>query len=297
MNCNVCSGNTRFAFYSEDYRYGVKGRFSFYECKECGTLSLDIKKKVEEYPNKEYYSYTQSNKVSKRGLFFYNLFYSEPSLLSLALFFLRPFTRGTVIRKGNKFLDVGCGSGMFLAKMKKLGLEVYGIEPGTIPKQAIKSYNIQNVETQKSKFKEGFFDIITMNHVIEHSKTPFSDIKKLRTYLKNGGTFIIAAPNTDSIAFKIFGKYWAQVDAPRHKALFGAKILKKMLEEAGFKITRIRYNSMPYQFSSSLKYYLKANGKDAWFLDSGAVKLMLMPFAFLMNLLRIGDQVEIWAKK
>lgn len=43
---------------------------------------------------------------------------------------------------GIKVLDIGCGTGYLLYKLKKLGCEVYGIEPGQQAKIGIDKYNI-----------------------------------------------------------------------------------------------------------------------------------------------------------
>ena len=44
-------------------------------------------------------------------------------------------------------------------------------------------------------FKEKSYDVILLFHVLEHLENPVEDIKRLKRFLKENGTFIIEVPN------------------------------------------------------------------------------------------------------
>ena len=77
-------------------------------------------------------------------------------------------------------MDIGCGPGWFLSS---LGSEwdCYGVEVSALAsKIARKSGTIFNGTLED--YKETGFDVIVMNHVIEHISDPVSVLKKSRVY-------------------------------------------------------------------------------------------------------------------
>ena len=66
-----------------------------------------------------------------------------------------------------------------------------------------------------------------------------------------------------------------------------------LLEEVGFKIKKIRYNSRPSQFTVSLRYVLGFKSKKI----EKILEMVFLPLTWIVNLLKTGDQIEIWSKK
>jgi 2-polyprenyl-3-methyl-5-hydroxy-6-metoxy-1,4-benzoquinol methylase len=301
--CPLCKYSVlRKDFITKDFRYGVKGSFLYLECSNCG---LGIRKNQDIFYgySSGYYAY-KKNKISRSSKFFYPLFYSEnrtffQKLFSFLLFPFRMFTRGIIIKRNWNYLDVGCGAGDFLYKMKYFGMKCHGIEISQEAASKIKKdFPIKNTETSNADFKSSYFDVITMNHVIEHSLNPIKDLKNLNRMLKKKSILIVGIPNKDSLAFSIFKKYWVQIDAPRHNYLFSKNTLSKALKKTGFNIIKIRYCSQPFQFTSSL--YNLLNDKyslDIPFLKSRFCFYLFLPLAVFVNIINKGDSVEIWAEK
>ena len=46
---------------------------------------------------------------------------------------------------------------------------------------------------------------------------------------------IVSAPNPESWSFKIFGRYWVHLDAPRHLTLIPLQALDKLMADQGLK--------------------------------------------------------------
>ena len=194
-----------------------------------------------------------------------------------------------------KLLDVGSGSGQFLYEMKKLGLDVYGLEPGNFNETESKkeSLRIEKSTLEKTKYKKESFDLITLNHVLEHLENPLSTLSKIKTFLKKEGVFIVGVPNSRSLAHFLFRKNWYQLDIPRHLINYSDENLIYTLKKAGFKVKRVRYNSRPSQFSVSLKYLLGFKDKRI----EKILELIFLPLTWVVNALKVGDQIEVWCEK
>ena len=301
--CEICGGKSFGCLFEKFINdFGVSERFMFYECMNCSSISIFPRlspKELEKYYTKDYYAFNkiltknESIKVKLR-LFFYILYYSNNDNYYLKTL-LSPFKfliRGTKIISGIKLLDVGCGAGQFLYEMKECGLEVYGIEPGII--SVPKWLNIKP-DLIKAGYPKETFDLITMNHVLQHVADSVGILKEIHRTLKRDGIFIVSAANNRSLAYKLFGKNWFQLDVPRHLVNYSDNILIQFLELYNFKVIKNRHNSRPNQFVESLYHVL--NIKKKYKILTRLLEVIFLPLTWMVNIFKIGDQVEIWCVK
>jgi len=303
--CEICREKTSgFLFTLTDKNLGVAGKFRLEKCQKCGLIFLNPQHSYREiekhYPSKKYYSLGRistkedSIKTEIKLKLYQTYFSGDKNILQRMIFSpIKFMVRGTIIKKNVKLLDIGCGSGQFLYEMKQFGIDTYGIEPGEFEKEDL-NLNIKRTTLKDAKFKDEAFDLITMNHVLEHVDNPSETLLEITRILKKDGMFIIGVPNTNSLAFRIFKKNWYQLDVPRHLFNYSDKNLKELLVKSGFAIKRVRYNSRPSQFVVSLEYLLNKKFK-------GFVKLVLtcifLPLTWIVNSMRVGDQIEIWCER
>jgi len=285
-----------------DFLFTQGDKFNLYRCKNCNTIITNPKlsfKELEEYYPKDYYAFDkiktrkESVKVDLR-LFLYDIYYNMSIKSNLLRVLCSPFKfliRGTQIIPGKKLLDVGCGSGQFLYEMNKCGLDVYGIEPG---KKSQSKFNIKS-DLFKAKYSEESFDIVTMNHVLQHVDNPKRMLKEIHKILKPNGLFIVSASNTRSLTYFLFRENWFQLDIPRHLFNCSDKTLMQFLEENGFWVIKNRHNSRPNQFVVSL-YHLFGVKNNGGFINR-ILEIGFLPLTWIVNILKIGDQVEIWCIK
>ena len=179
--------------------------------------------------------------------------------------------------------------------MKKLGLDVYGLEPGkfNIDETKKEGLKIENKPLEKTKYKKEFFDLITLNHVLEHLGNPHKSLLKINQLMKKGGLFIVGVPNSRSLPYFLFRKNWYQLDTPRHLINYSDKNLNGVLKKSGFKVLRVRYNSRPSQFSVSLQYALGFKNKNI----EKVLDIIFLPLTWIVNTLGVGDQIEVWCVK
>jgi len=306
--CEICKSNKiKFLFEGNDKLLGIPGKFSLFECENCKVIFInpqpfysDLKK---HYSNEKYYSLKKINTNSEKlniKLLLYKTYFDKNNKNILLRFFLSPLkfiVRGTKIMPNSKLLDIGSGSGQFLYEMKKLGMNVYGVEPGNFNKEDSKKYklNIKNLNLIRAKYPKEYFDLITINHVLEHIDNPHEIIIEMKRILKKEGTLIIDIPNTKSAAKKIFCKNWLALDVPRHLFNYSDRNIKFLLEKNGFKVLKIRYNSRPNQFVVSLYFLLGIQKRTGIF--NRILETIFLPLTWLVNLLKIGDQIEVWCVK
>jgi len=75
---------------------------------------------------------------------------------------------------------------------------------------------------------------------IEHVLNPQEIFKEFNRTLKPGGHLIITTPNIESFVAKRFKGNYRLLGTP-HVIIWGPKTLKRILNENGFEVKRIRY--------------------------------------------------------
>lgn len=143
-------------------------------------------------------------------------------------------------------LDFGCGSGSFLKQVKVLGGNAFGTEFDGGPLVKLKEiFGEKYIKNDKELFnlEDNFFDIIVMNHVIEHLDNPLEVISNLHRILNNGGIIVVATPNNTSLGHLLFGKRWRGLEPPRHRFIFSKKSLIKIFSLNNFSVSRVLFSS------------------------------------------------------
>ena len=138
-------------------------------------------------------------------------------------------------------LDVGCGSGVLLARMKSLGWEVQGVEvdPGGVAAARARGVTVHQGQLAEAKFPDNHFDAVHSAHVIEHVYDPVGLLRECFRILKPGGKLVFLTPNTASFGHHHFGNAWLNLDPPRHLILFNKATLRKAAEGQGFVVERL----------------------------------------------------------
>lgn len=161
--------------------------------------------------------------------------------------------------RGCKLLDVGCGDGAFLRLARTCGWDATGLDPDPVAaanaaKQGIKVYE-GGIEYFEGK--RDLFDVITLNHVIEHVHEPTKVLKTCHDLLKPGGLLWLETPNIDAFGHARFRNNWRGIETPRHLVLFNRQSLIQCLVNSGFSKLREKKRPSPiramFQSSSALE--------------------------------------------
>src|SRR5262249_14623991 len=90
---------------------------------------------------------------------------------------LKPTWRGRV-------LDVGCGNGELLTRLKNFGWEVAGMEPDPTAASLARMHFGIDVRGRMEDFEDASFDVITLSHVIEHLPSPLATLARCLRLLR-----------------------------------------------------------------------------------------------------------------
>lgn len=135
-------------------------------------------------------------------------------------------------------LDFGSGKGQFLAVAKTAGWRGLGIETATERADfARKNYeaDVLNEYYQGGKIRQGNFDLISMNHVLEHLPDPLTLVSRLaEDNLASDGLLYIEVPRADSWQAKISGPHWMHWDIPKHLTHWTESGMEDQFEKIGF---------------------------------------------------------------
>ena len=132
-----------------------------------------------------------------------------------------------------KLLDLGAGTGDFLAEAKKGGWEIAGAEPNEDARKLAAQKGVQLL-SNTSSFLDHSFDVISLWHVLEHVPDLDKQIKELYRLLKKDGLLVIAVPNFNSADAAAYSESWAAYDVPRHLYHFSRTSIEKIFEAYGF---------------------------------------------------------------
>lgn len=140
------------------------------------------------------------------------------------------------VRPG-RVLEVGCGQGRQLVRLKAMGWEVEGqeIDPGAGAHHLGDSdIRVYQAPLEDLRLPEGRYDAIVMNHVIEHVVDPPALLRECRRLLKQDGQLVVVTPNAGGLGHRLFGAHWRPLEPPRHLFLFSDRNLPDLARKAGF---------------------------------------------------------------
>ncbi|MDQ6732143.1 MAG: class I SAM-dependent methyltransferase [Actinomycetota bacterium] len=144
-------------------------------------------------------------------------------------------------RPGGRLLDVGAGSGAFVAFARHLGWDAEGLDPDPSAAESAQARGVAVRHGTLADVAEGGcpFAAVTLSHVIEHLHDPLRELQRIRRLLAPDGRLWIATPNLDALGHRRYGRDWLGLDPPRHLILFTPASLRRLLGRAGFEVAHV----------------------------------------------------------
>lgn len=134
------------------------------------------------------------------------------------------------IQKGDKVLEIGCATGLFLTQMKEKGAEVEGIELNHSALEIARKAGFTVHDKLIEDFapdNAGKYDAVCFFQVLEHitEVKPFLD--NVLKVVRKGGKIIIAVPNSNPYLFR-----YDKIDAfnlpPHHTGLWDRQTFERL---------------------------------------------------------------------
>ncbi len=266
--CRICGHATTGSVYTVQERmFGTRDPFSYFQCARCGARQLlQVPPNLGKYYPLTYESHqerpTGSLRIAARRL--RNAAHLRLRLLGAPLAWAMPDTSLAALgrlrphlERTHRILDVGCGSGTVLRRLAELGfLHLTGIDP-LIPEELASQFG--SVRIRKARLEEfpkdgGGWDLILVNHVIEHVEDSIGLLRRIADLLCRHGRCLIRTPIADSWAAAHYGPTWVQHDAPRHLLIHTERSLGIVANLAQLRVVDSWYDSTEFQFWGSELY-------------------------------------------
>jgi len=263
--CPVCGGDRRALLHDglRDRTFGsAPGAWRLVRCGDCGSAYLDPRptRSAIGLAYRDYYTHAEdptapdapsgtraalaNGELNERWGYAATPAIRAGSLLARVL----PMRAALVARSvrhlhaqpGGRLLDIGCGSGSFVAQMARLGWRAEGLEidPAGVAVGRAAGLTITqgSAEELDAAALAVSFDAVTMNHVVEHLHEPERALRRLVALLRPGGTLWIATPNLRSLGHRRYGPDWLALDPPRHLVLFHRASFEALLRRCGLEV-------------------------------------------------------------
>jgi len=223
--CPACGNKSPLFLSTRDMnREASKGSFDYYRCFSCRLIFLSpVPGNLGEYYPKQYYAVPSSlEKLAKEA---------EKERYKIDI--IQHFAQ-----KG-RLLEIGPSYGLFTYLAKQAGFDVDVIEMDErccrFIKDTIGARATNTSDISGALNKAGPYDVIALWQVIEHLPDPWPVLDSIAKSISPGGILAISAPNPDAFQFRVLGRLWTHVDAPRHTELIPMELISKRMEAHGFK--------------------------------------------------------------
>lgn len=290
--CRVCSRELSAAEVSgiRDWEYGFPGEFAYRPCPGCGVRQLYPFPDLDDLREAYRIDYHGHAEPGQKGLIY--------SLLFRTLERMEQTRLRQLVAGGASVLDVGCGIGLFLEKLRALGAaNLAGID---FNEHAVQSVRAKGIACHQGTFLDfpaepASFDVVVMSNYLEHTLNPGQELAQARRLLRPNGVLLGEMPNFRSIDRAIFGRYWGGNHVPRHTFQFTPSVVKSFLNQAGFSRVRLVYPLNTSHFALSVQNLFQRNIQDLRHnnaLKHGRAKyystllLALIPFNLLAILIK-----------
>lgn len=299
VSCYLChSVETKPLVRAEDDLTGKPGCFTFVTCRRCGLSYQNPRLKLEyitAYYDDEYIAH---RKKTDWGLLtpFYNRAMEKHDRDKIAM-----TTKYVHLDSPKRVLDVGCGAGTFLAKVKSFsGSSATGVDFKDLSFLPwLKGVDFRHGLFYKQDFGTQRFDLITMWHFLEHDYDPLLTLSIARDLLEPEGRLIIEVPRLDSLTWRLYHERWPGLQAPQHTVLFSRASLLALLDKAGLEpIDYLSYGAFPpyfYIFAGAAFKLLEGKGLhlDRAILPYFLGQVLLSPILLFERKLNLAMQTVV----
>ncbi|MDD2710581.1 MAG: class I SAM-dependent methyltransferase [Verrucomicrobiae bacterium] len=229
-NCWICGGGAdEKAGNTVNFRTGNSDvDYHLVRCRGCGLVMIDP------MPSDE-----------QLRIFYGQAFYPKLSGMTAWVADLLLDERASFIQRrmiGQRVLEQGCGTGSFLQKLIRLGMDAYGIEPSKDWSLAVPADVATRVRAnldEQGGFDDGFFDMVCLWQVLEHVESPGTLLKTLHRKLRDGGGLILEVPHYGCRESAWLKDAWFGLDAPGHLWHFDRITLSLALKKSGFEVVEV----------------------------------------------------------
>lgn len=188
-----------------------------------------------------------------------------------------------------RVIDVGCGSGAFIRQLRQSrpALEVEGYEITPVLVESLRAQGVNMLtgtldEVAKATRSIPPFDAVCMFQVLEHAPDPVEFFDTFAPLVRRGGWIIVSTPDEGGP----ISQFWNSLTElpPHHVSKWTEAAFRKLLDERGFRVERVRHEPLADYLWDS--YLPPLWDKGIW------PSLIYDPVARSRNLTELNDRVR-----
>lgn len=197
-------------------------------------------------------------------------------------------------------LDVGCANGDNSQPYIVAGWQVDGVEPKRELADAAKARGVDVIAKHLEEVGDNThrYDVVILNHVLEHLYSPQSCLDKCRALIKPGGHLYVEVPLLRGPSSRVFGRDYGDLEFPVHLSLLTKSVLVSALEKSGFRVTEVHRRTLLGTVARSISHRFPASDRTGP-LGRLLTLLIVLECQFLLTVLvsasRTPDAVAIVA--
>jgi 2-polyprenyl-3-methyl-5-hydroxy-6-metoxy-1,4-benzoquinol methylase len=297
--CPLCGEDgAEHHFTAVDRLHGVPGRYTYVRCRDCSLVYMNPQVRGDLsplYPTD--YEPFRAPKPGEQGRGGISSYVGKLPVLArlareaLSVTMVDDWVAANLSPQ-DRWLDVGCGSGAFLLKVReRVGCEVVGLdiaqEAVEVARAAGLDAHVGTLETLAPSLDS--FDVVSGWWYLEHVENPREVVDRIRGLLRDDGLCILAVPNVASPIAGLFRTRWYHLDAPRHLTLWSPRTMRRLLAASGFAVQRVRFDKSTWGVLGSLSH---AGVPLPQTLAPG-----LLPLTIVLGSLHLSDTIVVYARK
>jgi SAM-dependent methyltransferase len=191
-----------------------------------------------------------------------------------------------------RMLDVGCGHGLLMAEARDRGWDTVGLELSHSAIGHARRLGLRVLEQtiEDASLPTAGFQAIVAVDLIEHLSAPREFVSRCRELLAPGGALLIATPDPESWAARIFGRrWWGYI--PTHLHLLPRRMLRELIQAEGFVLADDATMVRDFSFQYWLSGLASRGGMLQWLQPAlGRLPIAQRPFG-----LALGDERVVLA--
>lgn len=238
--CPLChSQQLVVLFVARDTLHSMPGEWGVHSCRDCGLMLTSPRPDPATMPGyypKDYQPFGAPHAPTE-----------DRSAMAALKRLARELTdpKEHVLPRGlapGRALEVGCGSGRYLAQLAGSGWRVEGLEPDAETADRLRETTglpVTTASVREASFDPESFDLVVAVMVLEHLHEPLEDLRCIHSWLRPGGHLAGSVPNAASWEFGFFKRDWYALQVPTHLFHFTPTTLIRLLEKAGLDQIRI----------------------------------------------------------
>ncbi len=245
LSCPVCDGDCIRSYYSGP-------ELELFRCAGCGLKfrwPIPSPEELTALYSEEYYNQTYPEKILEE----------EKKLFLSRIARLEKLGRTSFKR----VFEIGTGRGLFLKAARERGLECAGQDISRAAAdhaEKISGVKVHCGSLETVGAKPGSFDLVHMNHVLEHIPDPLAVLAQAGQLLRPGGLFYCEVPRQSNLlnhlSSLMAGGEFGFTYFPGHLYLFSRNSLARLMHKAGFEIMESEIEGMaaPHRFVRGVHY-------------------------------------------